>query len=168
MTDCGAKDSQSLLGEASPKRNSKRRKQYGALPYRITTSGSLELLLVTTRRTKRWTIPKGWPAKKLKPRDSAAREAYEEAGAQGTIGLKSIGSFTYDKMLENEGRSVSCEVFVFPLRVEQHLETWPEAHERQCVWLDPRGAVSAVAEEGLRHLINLLVDRIAGSPSTST
>lgn len=160
MTGRDAKDGKSALGKASPRGDQAMRRQYGALPYRVTSSGSLELLLVTTRRTRRWTIPKGWPAKKLKPRDCAAREAYEEAGVRGTIGQKSIGSFTYEKVLDNEGLSISCEVSVFPLRVEQQFETWPEAHERQCIWLDPRGAVSVVTEVGLRHLIDLLVDRI--------
>jgi 8-oxo-dGTP pyrophosphatase MutT (NUDIX family) len=160
MTDCRPKDRQSLLGQISPSKNRKRRKQFGALPYRFTTSGSLELLLVTTRQTRRWTIPKGWPVKKLKPRESAAREAYEEAGVLGTTDEKSIGWFTYDKMLDAEGRSVSCKVSVYPLRVEAQLETWPESHERQSVWFDPHSAASAVTEVGLRHLIKLLVDRI--------
>jgi 8-oxo-dGTP pyrophosphatase MutT (NUDIX family) len=61
------------------------RVQYGALPYRFTKSGAPEILLVTTRQTKRWIIPKGWPIKGLKPAKSAAREAYEEAGVRGSV-----------------------------------------------------------------------------------
>ena len=59
--------------------------QYGALPYRYTKSGAPEILLVTTRQTKRWIIPKGWPIKGLKPAKSAAREAYEEAGYEALL-----------------------------------------------------------------------------------
>jgi ADP-ribose pyrophosphatase YjhB (NUDIX family) len=60
--------------------------QYAALPYRFTPDAALEILLVTTRRSKRWIIPKGWPIKGLRPAKSAAREAFEEAGVRGKIG----------------------------------------------------------------------------------
>ena len=61
------------------------RVQYGALPYRLKDDASVEVLLVTTRQTKRWIIPKGWPIKGLTPAEAAAREAYEEAGVQGFV-----------------------------------------------------------------------------------
>src|SRR5688572_19108780 len=91
------------------------RVQHGALPYRVGRDGVVEILLVTSRGTRRWIIPKGWPIKGLKPARSAAREAYEEAGVRGAIGSKAIGSFVYDKWIE-EGVSVPCEVGVFPLK----------------------------------------------------
>ena len=62
------------------------RVQYGVLPYRLTDTNSLDVLLVTTRQTRRWIIPKGWPIKRLKPPKFAARKAYEEAGTRGTVG----------------------------------------------------------------------------------
>ena len=74
------------------------RVQYGMLPYQFTDANSLEVLLVTSRQTRRWIIPKGWPIKGLKPPKSAAREAYEEAGIRGTVGAKSIGVFSYQKL----------------------------------------------------------------------
>jgi hypothetical protein len=52
------------------------RLQYGALPYRRTKTGTLEILLVTSRNTRRWIIPKGWPIKGMKPAKSAAREGW--------------------------------------------------------------------------------------------
>jgi 8-oxo-dGTP pyrophosphatase MutT (NUDIX family) len=76
----------------SNKTNRAIRLQYGVLPYRFTETNSLEVLLVTTRQTRRWIVPKGWPIKGLKPPRSAAREAYEEAGIRGTVGAKAIGS----------------------------------------------------------------------------
>ena len=79
------------------------RLQYGALPYRFTPTAALEILLVTTRRSKRWIIPKGWPIKGLRPAKSAAREAFEEAGVRGKIGTKSVGLFNYHKLLDEEG-----------------------------------------------------------------
>ena len=79
------------------------RAQYGALPYRFTVDAALEILLVTTRQTKRWIVPKGWPIKGLKPAKSAAREAFEEAGVRGRVGARAIGHFTYDKILDGSG-----------------------------------------------------------------
>ena len=53
-----------------------------ALPYRFTSAAALEIFLITSRRTKRWIIPKGWPIKGLKPAKTAARGAFEEAGVR--------------------------------------------------------------------------------------
>ena len=69
------------------------RVQYGALPYRFSKDAALEILLVTTRGTRRWIVPKGWPIRGLRPAKSAAREAFEEAGVTGRIGPKPIGLF---------------------------------------------------------------------------
>jgi ADP-ribose pyrophosphatase YjhB (NUDIX family) len=78
--------------------------QYSALPLRFTRDAELEILLLTTRQSKRWIIPKGWPIKGLRPAKSAAREAFEEADVSGRVGAKSVGFFAYDKILdENPG-----------------------------------------------------------------
>ena len=101
--------------------------QYGALPYRFTKSGAREILLVTTRQTKRWIIPKGWPIKGLKPAKSAAREAYEEAGVRGSVKTKAIGIFSYKKRSDDDGITIPCDVRVFPLLVKRKSQTWPES-----------------------------------------
>jgi 8-oxo-dGTP pyrophosphatase MutT (NUDIX family) len=134
------------------------------LPYRITKTGSLELLLVTTRQTKHWIIPKGWPVKGLKPAKSAAREAYEEAGIRGAISSKPIGAFSYEKRLEENQFRVQCEVRVFALSVRRQLKTWPEACERDSRWFEPVNALSALKDEGLRELIASFVEKTTGSP----
>lgn len=139
--------------------------QYAALPYRITKTGSVELFLVTTRQTKRWIIPKGWPVKGLRPAKSAAREAYEEAGIRGDISMKSIGAFSYEKRLDENGSIVACEVLVFPLSVRRQLKAWPEAHERDARWFEPVNALAALKDEGLRDLIASFVERITENPS---
>jgi len=139
-----------------------RRIQYGALPYRIAKTGSLELLLVTTRQTKRWIIPKGWPVKGLKPAKSAAREAYEEAGIRGAISAKPIGTFSYKKRLEEDGFTVPCEVRVYAMSVRRQLKSWPEAYERDSRWFEPVHALSALKDEGLRELISLFVEKTTG------
>jgi 8-oxo-dGTP pyrophosphatase MutT (NUDIX family) len=130
------------------------RVQYGALPYRVTTDGALEILLITTRRTKRWVIPKGWPIKGLTPPQSAAREAYEEAGVRGAIGTQAIGCFTYDKALDANAGCTPCEVKVFPLLVKGQSITWPEAAARDTHWFAIADAARQVEEPGLRALID--------------
>jgi 8-oxo-dGTP pyrophosphatase MutT (NUDIX family) len=137
--------------------------QYGALPYRFTKSGAPEILLVTTRQTKRWIIPKGWPIKGLKPAKSAAREAYEEAGVRGSVRTKAIGIFSYEKRSEEDGITIPCEVRVFPLLVRQKSKTWPESKQRIAQWLEPAVALSLVEEESLRSLISSFMDRLAAN-----
>jgi ADP-ribose pyrophosphatase YjhB (NUDIX family) len=73
--------------------------QYGALPYRLDDDASVKVLLVTSRETKRWIIPKGWPIKGLEPSKAAAREAYEEAGVRCRIGGRAFGHYVYEKRL---------------------------------------------------------------------
>jgi 8-oxo-dGTP pyrophosphatase MutT (NUDIX family) len=137
------------------------RVQYGALPYRITEAGMLEVLLITSRTRRRWIIPKGWPIKGRKPAKSAAREAYEEAGVRGTTSAKPIGRFVYDKIRDEDGRAVPCEVVVFGLKVKRQLTTWPEAKERDLRWLAPAGAEALTDEDGLRPLIVALASKKA-------
>ncbi len=135
------------------------RVQHGALPYRIGPDGAVQILLVTSRQTRRWIIPKGWPIKGLKPSKSAAREAFEEAGVRGAVGSKAIGSFVYDKGLE-DGVSVSCEVGVFPLKVERQHKTWPEAHQRETRWVGPEEALDLLDDRGLRDVVAAFVRRL--------
>jgi ADP-ribose pyrophosphatase YjhB (NUDIX family) len=74
------------------------RVQYGALPYRFIADATLEILLIATQQTKRWIIPKGWPIKRLRPAQSATREAFEEVGVTERGGGKSIEHFAYDNV----------------------------------------------------------------------
>jgi 8-oxo-dGTP pyrophosphatase MutT (NUDIX family) len=144
--------------ESSNKMDRAIRVQYGVLPYRFSETNSLEVLLVTTRQSRRWIIPKGWPIKGLKPPKSAAREASEEAGIRGSVGAKSIGVFSYEKRLEENSGAVPCEVRVFPMLVKRQLDTWPEAHERETRWFEPSKALSAIKDGGLRELIDSFVE----------
>ena len=142
------------------------RVQYGALPYRFTPAAALEILLVTSRESKRWIIPKGWPIKGLRPPKSAAREAFEEAGVRGRIGVKSIGLFTYDKILDDG--CIDCEVRVFPLLVKQQSETWPEIKERAAQWVAPDKALALIKDSELKLLVAAFVKRVALAASKST
>jgi 8-oxo-dGTP pyrophosphatase MutT (NUDIX family) len=93
-----------------------KRVQYGALPYRLSAGSRPQFMLITSRDTRRWVIPKGWPKKGKSPRYSAAREAFEEAGVVGAVAKRAVGSFSYEKRMRNGG-VVVCEVRVFPLEV---------------------------------------------------
>jgi 8-oxo-dGTP pyrophosphatase MutT (NUDIX family) len=125
--------------------------QYATLPYRIEADGSLTLLLVTSRETRRWVVPKGWPMKGKKPYQAAAREAYEEAGIAGKPEKRPIGAYRYWK--RRDAAFSLCRVEVFPLQVDHLEESWPEQGERTRQWFDPETAASLVDEPGLESLI---------------
>ncbi len=125
--------------------------QYAALPYRI-VHGALEILLITTLRTQRWIIPKGWPMEGLPAHAAAAREALEEAGVCGEISKEAIGSFSYYKQRKN-GTMELCKVNVFALKVTRQRKTWAEKDARSARWCSVEDAAAAVIEPGLRQLI---------------
>ena len=119
--------------------------QFAALPYRRLPDFTLEVMLITSRDTGRWVIPKGWPAEREAAWDSAAREAREEAGLVGQIQKRPIGSYHYMKQFD-DGFPVWCTVEVFPLEVVERLESWPEQGERATRWFTPDDAANAVDE----------------------
>lgn len=108
--------------------------------------------MVTSRDTGRWVIPKGWPISGLAPHETAAREAYEEAGVEGTASDASIGQFGYDKTYGSK-EAVPCTVTVFPLKVRRLLERFPERDQRTRKWFSPNAAARLVAEPDLGDLL---------------
>ncbi len=119
-------------------------------------NGQIQVMLLTSRETHRWVIPKGWPIKGLKPAEVAAREAYEEAGLAGRIiGKRRIGMFEYQKQLP--GGPVLCEVRVFLLWVNGQSRKWPEKTQRETRWFDPAEAAALVDEDGLAEIIESAV-----------
>ncbi len=141
------------------------RVQYGALPYRFTADAALEVLVVTTRQTRRWIIPKGWPIKGLRPPKAAAREAFEEAGVTGRIGVRRLGTFTYNKALDEAGAVTACEVTVYPLLVKSQSDAWPERAQRVTQWVEPGKAAAMVKEPELKILIATFARRVAAAAS---
>ena len=105
-------------------------------------------MLVTSRETRRWVIPKGNPEKGLEPHELAAKEAYEEAGLVGEVSPEPVGRYRYLKRLRGE-KSVPIEVTVFPLAVERQLDDWPEKGQRETRWFTPAEAATLVEEGGL-------------------
>lgn len=129
--------------------------QIAVLPYKVASPAAdapIHVLLITSRGTGRWVIPKGQPIAKLPPHASAAVEAEEEAGVLGSACPTSIGSYRYRKR-RSSGASIWTDVEVFPFAVTQELDTWKEQHERERRWFTLSEAAEAVDEPDLRALI---------------
>ena len=119
--------------------------------------GGVEVLLVTSRETGRWVIPKGWPVPGLPETAGAAREAWEEAGARGEIGAQCLGVYPYDKVLDRAGAAplaVPCMVAVYPMQVTGLRKDFPEASERRTKWFAQEKAARKVVEPELAALIS--------------
>ncbi|HEX5184859.1 MAG TPA: NUDIX hydrolase [Allosphingosinicella sp.] len=127
-------------------------RQYGVIPYRSGADGGVEILLITSRETRRWIVPRGNAIAGLAPPRSAAREAYEEAGIDGPVGTEVIGLYRYDKR-RPDGSIDEAEVLLFEMRVVRMLDAWPEQGERERRWFAWRDAAAAVTEADLAALI---------------
>jgi 8-oxo-dGTP pyrophosphatase MutT (NUDIX family) len=136
-----------------------------ALPLRLAKNGAIEILLVTSRDTGRWIIPKGWTSKRLRDRKAAAREAREEAGVKGKIFREAIGTYRYIKRELGDG--VLVEVRVFLLKVSKRCKRWPEKRERQRAWFDLKDAAGKVSDPELSILIGMLQERNADDGRSS-
>jgi 8-oxo-dGTP pyrophosphatase MutT (NUDIX family) len=139
-----------------------RRIQYAALPYRAKSKSELEVMLITSRDTRQWIIPKGWPKHGLSPHDTAAEEAFEEAGVAGKITERPIGSYSYIKVMK-QGGTTRCSVRVFALRVTRQHKKWPEKRERTIKWYGLEDAVRFVREPYLRRVIRNFIARKGAS-----
>jgi 8-oxo-dGTP pyrophosphatase MutT (NUDIX family) len=125
--------------------------QVAALPLKLCDDGIVRVLLLTSRETKRWIVPKGWPMKGRKPYEAAAQEALEEAGLVGRPGKKPIGSYSYLK--RRQSHSDLCDVAVYILVVDKQLKTWREKGQRQTGWFTLEEAANLVEEPGLAALL---------------
>ncbi|WP_050526150.1 NUDIX hydrolase [Pseudorhodobacter aquimaris] len=137
--------------------------QFGALCWRIGKNGA-EVLLISSRETGRWVIPKGWPMKGRSGAEAAAIEAWEEAGVKGRIAGDVLGRFTYNKVLNRDTKkehAQACTVDVFPLEVAKLETEFPEQRQRRRKWFAPQDAARKVREAGLKALLT------AFSPPTS-
>jgi 8-oxo-dGTP pyrophosphatase MutT (NUDIX family) len=127
------------------------RTQYGALCWRSGAFGA-EVLMVTSRDTGRWIIPKGWPMLGLAPEAAAAEEAWEEAGVEGEINPVALGRYGYLKVLAL-AVPVPCAVVVYGLRVLRLADKFPEAKVRRREWFPLAKAATLVQEPELARLI---------------
>jgi len=144
------------------------RVQFAALPYRHGPEG-VEYLLITSRDTGRWILPKGWPVKNADVRDSVMREAWEEAGIIGHMHGEPAGEFSYDKNLPDH--SLQCRVVIYPVQVVRLADAFPECTERKRKWFSAALAARRVRERELRSLflsgeLDALVSGLRGYKTT--
>lgn len=126
-----------------------RSQQVAALCWR--KAPSLEILVITSLRTRRWILPKGWQVPGLSLAQSAAREALEEAGITGSVTKAPIGHYHYLK--EKSSGGLPCRVDVFALQMRGQRRSWAEKGSRECAWLPPGEAAARIQEPGLRRIV---------------
>ena len=130
-----------------------KRTQYAALCYRrAKKTGELEILLLTSRDTGRWVIPKGWPMGSKASYVVAETEAREEAGVKGIVEHDALGTFGYTKKMQ-EGVTLPCEVQVHALEVTGSVKDYKEKGERRLEWVSPDVAAERVDEPSLKKII---------------
>lgn len=129
--------------------------QFGALCWRVGKAGA-EVLLISSRETGRWVIPKGWPMEGRSGAEAAAIEAWEEAGIKGQIAEAKLGHFTYEKILNRDSKkeqALPCIVDVFSLEVRKVAAQFPEQRQRRRKWFAPDKAARKVVEAELKALL---------------
>jgi len=129
--------------------------QTGALPWRQDGNGRVEVLLVTSRRSGRWLIPKGWPMAGRSLAEAAAQEAFEEAGVEGEIDFTPVGWMTHAKQHVLFG-SIIVRIAVHRLAVGRELASWPELGQRKRRWFSPKQAAEQVDSPELARMIRQL------------
>lgn len=126
------------------------RTQFAALCYRI-KDDKLQFCLITSRRSGRWIVPKGWPMDGATPMDAAATEAYEEAGLRGKLHPRPVGVFSYYKVRSED--ELPCIAVVYPMEVTKTLSRWPERKERTRKWVSRKKAAAMVDDVELGRII---------------
>ena len=126
--------------------------QVAALCYKDTPEGK-KILLITSRDTGRWIVPKGWPINGKSGAQSALQEAWEEAGvSQADIEAEPTGFYAYDKDI-NDGLSLPVVTQVYLTKVRNIEDDYPEAEERTRSWFTPAEAADLVAEPELAEIL---------------
>jgi 8-oxo-dGTP pyrophosphatase MutT (NUDIX family) len=129
------------------------RQQYGAVCFRyVGETPKIEVLVISSRDTGRWIVPKGWPMKKKKPHEAAAIEAWEEAGVRGTVRKTAVGRYTYLKFLD-DGDVVPTIVDLFQIEVTVQKDEFKEKGQRIIAWVEPDEAARRVRELELKSLL---------------
>ena len=139
--------------------------QFAAVPLKRQGS-EIRVLLLTSRGTGRWVLPKGWAERGLTGPEVAAKEAFEEAGLVGEVQPNSLGTYSYDKSMTQD-QSVPCRVEVFTLWVDQQLDEWPERAQRIRQWFSLSEAGGKVHEADLRVILEKLAKQYEESGAQS-
>jgi len=128
------------------------RTQFAAICYRVLRDKP-EVLLISSRRSGRWVIPKGWPMDGMTPSECAMTEAWEEAGVIGKVHPRCLGLFSYLKEMDDGEADLPCVAMVYAVRVKTLAKDFPEAAERKRRWFRPRRAAERVDEPELKQLL---------------
>jgi len=135
------------------------RTQFAALCYRV-KNDKVQILLVTSRGSGRWIVPKGWPMDGKTPAESAAQEAWEEAGVTGVADSRPLGLFSYNKMLDDEDMGLPCVAMVYGIKVKSLARNFPEAGQRTRKWVSRKKAAGMVDEPELSRILRDFDPRI--------
>ena len=127
------------------------RSQFAGLCYQYQNE-KLRILLITSRRTRRWIVPKGWLKNNHTPAQSAAREAWEEAGVIGKAIETCVGLFAYRKTI-SEDDSLPCVAMIYPVKVNRLAKKYPEAGQRKRKWVSRKEAARMVDEPELARIL---------------
>jgi 8-oxo-dGTP pyrophosphatase MutT (NUDIX family) len=119
--------------------------QSAVIPYRI-KEDKLQVLIISSTKSKRWVVPKGIIEPHLTSAESAAQEAWEEAGVKGLVHPVMVGTYTYKKW------TGICQVEVFLLRVDEIFDKWLESFRKR-KWVSVKNAAERMKEASLRDLI---------------
>jgi 8-oxo-dGTP pyrophosphatase MutT (NUDIX family) len=130
-----------------------RQRQIAALVWRHSETGETEVLIITTRRSGRWSVPKGWPIEGMTSPEAAAQEAWEEAGVRGDIEREPLGAFTYEKSKSGDGPAMRMTADIFALRLSTFADEYPEAGQRKRAWRTPAEAAEIVQGPELKTIL---------------
>lgn len=128
------------------------RTQFAALCYRV-KNDKVQILLVTSRGSGRWIVPKGWPMDAKTPAESAAVEAWEEAGVQGVPESRPLGLFSYHKSLDGDDANLPCVAMVYAVKVKSLAREFPESGQRRRKWVSRKKAAKMVDEPELARIL---------------
>ena len=132
-------------------RKSDVRTQFAAVCYRV-KNDKVQILLVTSRGSGRWIVPKGWPMDGKTPGETAAQEAWEEAGVMGRAEERPLGLYSYSKVLDG-AYDLPCAVMAYPVRVKSLVRDYPEAGQRKRKWMSRKKAARLVEEPELARIL---------------
>jgi len=136
------------------------RTQFAALCYRIRDKKP-QILLITSRGSHRWIIPKGWPMDGKTPGESALQEAWEEAGVRGRVIERCLGLYSYSKVVAPK-KGLPCVAMIYPVKVKSLKRNYPEVGQRQRKWFSPKKAAARVEEPELAQILKTFDPRLLG------
>jgi len=128
------------------------RTQVAALCYRLNDRKGIEVLLITSRTTRRWIVPKGWPIDGLLPHKAAAQEAFEEAGVKGQVYDTALGRYRFQND-KADAKHLPDEAYIFPLEVSKMAKDFKEKGQRRIKWFSPKKAAMLVREPKLKKIL---------------